>query len=57
MGQPGIVKQYHSGNGRQTRRTETSKYPEENKANAIPQVEAIEKGTAQTVIVSAIAGL
>ena len=31
-----------------TRRTETSKYPEEKKTKVIPQVEAIEKGLAQT---------
>ena len=30
-----------------TRGTETSKYPEEKKANAIPQVAASERGTAQ----------
>ena len=29
-----------------TRRTETSKYPEEKKANAIPKVAASEMGTA-----------
>ena len=33
---------------RQTRGTETSKYPEEEKVNTIPQVEAIERGRAQT---------
>ena len=32
----------------ETGRTETSKYPEEKKANAIPWVEAIERGAAQT---------
>ena len=31
-----------------TRGTETSKYPEEKKAKAIPPVAASEKGTAQT---------
>ena len=31
----------------QTRGTETSKYPEEKKANAIPQVAASERGAAQ----------
>ena len=34
--------------GRQTRRSETSQYPEEKKSNEIPLVEAIEKGEAQT---------
>ncbi len=40
-----------------TRRTETSKYPEEEKTIVIPLVEAIEKGLAQTKFVSAILGL
>ena len=31
-----------------TRRTETSKYPEEKKENSIPLVAASEKGKAQT---------
>jgi hypothetical protein len=39
---------------RQTRRTETSKYPEEKKTIVIPLVVASERGTAQTHIVSAI---
>ena len=42
---------------RQTRRTETSKYPEEKKTKVIPLVVAIEKGPAQTSIVSAMLGL
>ena len=33
---------------RRTRGTETSKYPEEEKVNTIPPVEAIERGRAQT---------
>ena len=33
-----------------TRRTETSKYPEEKKTKVIPQVVASEQGEAQTVI-------
>ena len=33
---------------RQTRGTETSKYPEEEKVRTIPPVEAIERGRAQT---------
>jgi hypothetical protein len=43
--------------GGQTRRTETSKYPEEKKAIAIPQVAASERGTAQTGAVEAVPGL
>ena len=43
--------------GKQTRRTETSKYPEEKKTKVIPQVEAIERGGAQTVVVTATMGL
>ena len=37
--------------GGQTWRTETSKYPEENKTIVIPRVVAIEMGTAQTDVV------
>ena len=33
---------------KQTRRTETSKYPEEEKTKVIPLVAASERGTAQT---------
>jgi hypothetical protein len=40
-----------------TRRTETSKYPEEKKTTVIPQVVASERGLAQTVIVKATTGL
>ena len=40
-----------------TRRTETSKYPEEKKTIVIPQVVASERGIAQTVVVKATAGL
>ena len=36
------------GNGRQTRGTETSKYPEEEKEKSIPLVAASETGLAQT---------
>ena len=43
--------------GKRTRRTETSKYPEEKKTIVIPLVVAIERGAAQTLIVSAIRGL
>jgi hypothetical protein len=42
---------------KQTRRTETSKYPEDKKTIVIPLVVASERGTAQTHIVSAIWGL
>ena len=53
MGKPSICNGMESlpesiGQGRQTRGTETSKYPEEEKANAIPSVAASERGTAQT---------
>ena len=43
--------------GKQTRGTETSKYPEEKKTKVIPLVAASERGVAQTNIVSAILGL
>ena len=43
--------------GEQTRRTETSKYPEEKKTIVIPLVVAIERGRAQTDTVSAVPGL
>ena len=43
--------------GEQTRRTETSKYPEEKKTIVIPLVVAIEQGIAQTNVVSAALGL
>ena len=42
---------------RQTRRTETSKYPEEKKTKVIPLVVASERGVAQTNVVTAILGL
>ena len=42
---------------RQTRRTETSKYPEEKKTKVIPLVVASERGLAQTNIVTAMLGL
>ena len=40
-----------------TRGTETSKYPQEEKTTVIPQVAASERGAAQTVGVTAPAGL
>ena len=42
---------------RQTRRTETSKYPEEEKTIVIPLVVASERGVAQTKLVTASLGL
>ena len=42
--------------GKQTRRTETSKYPEEKKTTVIPLVAASERGTAQTIKVKAFVG-
>ena len=42
---------------RQTRRTETSKYPEEEKTIVIALVAASERAEAQTKIVTAILGL
>jgi hypothetical protein len=60
MGQP-IQKQFwiflSKRTRRQTRGTETSKYPEEKKTIVIPQVVASERGVAQTVVVTATAGL
>jgi hypothetical protein len=50
MGQPGTLKVYHSSNREPTRRTETSKYPEEKKIIMIPRVVASEKGRAQTIL-------
>jgi len=48
MGQPVALKVHHSINREPTRRTETSKYPQEKKIIMIPQVVASEKGRAQT---------
>ena len=39
--------------GRPTRGTETSQYLEEEKSSEIPQVEAIERGRAQTMSLAA----
>jgi hypothetical protein len=55
MGQPGTLKTCHRKE--QTRRTETSKYPEEKKTIVIPVVVASEVGIAQTSLVSAWLGL
>ena len=43
--------------GKQTRRTETSKYPEEKKTKVISKVVANEMELAQTIDVSASLGL
>jgi hypothetical protein len=43
-----MLKAYHSSNREPTRRTETSKYPQEKKITMIPRVVASEKGRAQT---------
>ena len=51
MGQPGMLKTCHRKE--QTRRTETSKYPEEKKTIVIPLVVASERGIAQTYFVTA----
>ena len=58
MGQPNILKRYYLDlvEG-QTRRTETSKYPEEEKTIVIPLVVASERGLAQTHHVTAWWGL
>ena len=61
MGKPtrhksGIARSIHR-RARQTRGTETSKYPEEKKITMIPIVVASELGTAQTADVLASAGL
>ena len=55
MGQPGWLKTSHRKE--LTWRTETSKYPEEEKIIMIPKVVASEIGRAQTNFVSAKLGL
>ena len=55
MGQPGYLKS--SRRKTQTRGTETSKYPEEEKTKVISKVVASEMEIAQTKVVSAILGL
>ena len=58
MGQPDTRRVYYSDFiGRQTRGTETSKYPQEKKTKVIPEVVASETGTGQTGVVSAMTGL
>ncbi len=56
MGQPSVLK-IHYPIRRQTRGTETSKYPQEKKITMIPQVVASERGLAQTEAVTADSGL
>ena len=55
MGQPTELAQYPAlnkiGARRRTRRTETSKYPEEKKSNEIPLVAASERGPASNLYV------
>ncbi|SRR6266700_2003905 len=49
MGQPGVGQlTSRTARSEQTRGTETSQYPEEEKATAIPLVAASERGPAQT---------
>ncbi len=57
MGQPILLQNGISHEcGKQTRGTETSKYPEEKKTIVIPQVVASERGAAQTHDVTALWG-
>ena len=57
MGQPVWQKARHSAKrGRQTRGTETSKYPEEKKTKVIPRVVASEIGGAQTGLRAGVEG-
>ena len=56
MGQPSMLKTCYPLR-RRTRRTETSKYPEEKKTKVIPIVVASEIGIAQTIVVTAALGL
>ena len=56
MGQPSYLKNSHPVR-KQTRRTETSKYPEEEKTIVIPLVVASERGIAQTYVVTAMIGV
>ena len=61
MGQPARIhlrapQAEHIGLKEGTRGTETSQYPEEKKANAIPSVAASEIGTAQTRLRAGVVG-
>ena len=53
MGKPIMLKTYYPIYRGLTRRTETSKYPEEKKTIVIPLVVASERGIAQTYFVTA----
>jgi hypothetical protein len=57
MGQPGELKTHHLCKEEQTRRTETSQYPEEKKTTVISLVVASERERAQTLGVTALEGL
>ena len=57
MGKPSWLKTSYPACRKLTRRTETSKYPEEEKTIVIPLVAASEKGIAQTNNVPALLGL
>ena len=55
-GNPAGLRSRHPLEGRRTRGTETSKYPQEKRTTVIPPVVASERGGAQTVRVTARAG-
>ena len=57
MGQPDRSDPVTSLSEGQTRGTETSQYPEEEKTKVIASVVASERARAQTVVVTATAGL
>ena len=57
MGQPDRSDPVTSPGEGQTRGTETSQYPEEEKTKVIASVVASERAGAQTVVVTATAGL
>ena len=57
MGQPDRSDPVTSPGEGQTRGTETSQYPEEEKTKVIASVVASERARAQTVVVTATAGL
>ncbi len=52
MGKPGECNDSSPAMREPTRGTETSQYLEEEKSKEIPQVEAIERGRAQTVVLA-----
>ena len=57
MGEPYKLLPEFIGKKEPTRGSEPSQYPEEKKTTVIPSVAASERGLAQTVSVSAAAGL